>query len=431
MLKLLVIFLGLVLLVAAKPALFEDADPSKIHAVLVSGVEDPSQNTFGTNYALEVEVARTYHWLVDHGVLAENIILFMNGKFVNYTENPKPNTLYADKDLSRNYAEGLQIDYSDKDVTPENFLAVIQGESDKLKGIGSGRVLKSTEKNRVFISHESHGDSGVLALGNSWLTVQDLNNALKNMEKKKMFFELLYYVVACHSGSMFSGQLNKDGKIYAFTASSPNRNASTLPCSMSVVGEKEIRICRGTQFGKAWLDNVEEKNTKEETLDQQYKIVVSQVKSKDDSQRYGNMKIGKEPVANFEGVNTNTSTKSTINNRFASGQNDEDSIPISPIASYLLLKRKLKNSKKFAEQKELKEQLTLTGKSTNFKEFSKPPSQIMQLDCHSNVVKAIWNECKKIKKSPFVYEFITPVVNLCEQRYPADKIVEQIKKQCS
>ncbi|KAI6177649.1 Legumain [Aphelenchoides bicaudatus] len=334
--RLFVIFLGLVSLVAAKPAskLFEGTDPSKIHAVLVSGV--PLEN-FDLNYCPEAEIARTYHWLVDHG----------------------PNTLYADKDLSRNYAEGLKIDYSGEEVNSENFLAVIQGEKDKVNG-GTGRVLKSTEKNRVFISHESHGDSGVLALGNSWLTVQDLNNALKNMEKKKMFSELLYYVMACHSGSMFSGQLNKDGKIYAFTAASPELNAHPKDYVVFEVGENTYNICVSTQFGDAWLNNAEEKNTKKETLDQQYKIVVPQVDS--DPQRYGNMKIGKEPVANFEGVNTNTSTKSTINNRLARAQSDEDSIPISPIASYLLLKRKVKNSKKFAEQKELKEQLTQNGR---------------------------------------------------------------------
>jgi hypothetical protein len=43
--------------------------------------------------------------------------------------------------MSRNYNEGLKIDYSGSEINKENYLAVLKGETDKVKG-GTGRVLK-------------------------------------------------------------------------------------------------------------------------------------------------------------------------------------------------------------------------------------------------------------------------------------------------
>lgn len=106
------------------------------------------------NYAAESKVAETYHFLIDHEVPANNIVLFMDGGIVNNTKiNSFPGTLYTDVNRSRNYAEDLKIDYSGDDVTPENYKAVLAGDASKVHG-GSGRVLTSTERDRVFVSHE-------------------------------------------------------------------------------------------------------------------------------------------------------------------------------------------------------------------------------------------------------------------------------------
>jgi glycosylphosphatidylinositol transamidase (GPIT) subunit GPI8 len=43
------------------------------------------------------------------------------------------------------------------------------------------------------------------------LTKKELNEALKAMQEKKIFKELVYFVSTCHSGSMFNGTLEEDG----------------------------------------------------------------------------------------------------------------------------------------------------------------------------------------------------------------------------
>lgn len=43
------------------------------------------------------------------------------------------------------------------------------------------------------------------------VTVKELTKVFKYMNKKRMFKELVYYIMACRSGSIFQGQLNEDG----------------------------------------------------------------------------------------------------------------------------------------------------------------------------------------------------------------------------
>jgi len=330
-------------------------------------------------------------------------------------------------------------------------LAVLRGEKDKVKG-GSGRVLSSTANDRVFVSHEGHGSSGSLSVAGSSMTVKELNEALVEANRKKLFKELTYYVMACLSGSMFSGKLDANGNIYALTAASPELNARARDQLVGTIDGEEKSIYINTQFGYAWILDVEKNDTSKQTLKEQCKIVAPQVSS--NASQYGNLNIANEIVSNFEGANgkkTRVELKSFDKKDLG---HSIDSIPISPIASYLLLKQKLKNSNSFEGQGELSRQLnemekeqreinkkvnaivdsfTING-TPKFvllrRDIQKPPQMITEVDCHHVVVKTIDRLCKKITKSPFVYEFTTPMVNLCEHKFDAQKIVEQIKKQC-
>jgi legumain len=86
-------------------------------------------------------VLHTYHFLVDHGVPAKNIITFLNYDIiVDKRFNPYPGKIYHDPLFSRDYAQGVVADYKSAETTPENILAVLTGDKNRVKG-GSGRVL--------------------------------------------------------------------------------------------------------------------------------------------------------------------------------------------------------------------------------------------------------------------------------------------------
>ncbi|KAI6177612.1 Legumain [Aphelenchoides bicaudatus] len=458
--------------------MFGDAKPSQIHVVLISAVPTCAGDEFQLNYVKEAEIARSYHWLIDHGIPAENIILFMNGNFANNTEqNPYPGALYSDPERSRNYAEGLQIDYSGEEVNSENFLAVIQGEKDKVNG-GSGRVLNSSESDHVFISHEGHGGPGFLMISSSGvLTSKVLTEALKDMDAEKKFKKLIYYIMACHSGSMFSGKLEPSGNIYAFTAANPELDAHPKDLFEATLKDAPIVIYVNSQFGDGWMDYAEsvsasiKHDTKKSTLDAQYENVRPQVDS--DATRYGNMEIGKHSISDFQGLNDGPNSQAKPKPKFGSSNiKPEGRLPIAPIAKYMRLKQKLakmppkqmperskylgsrgtqlmrsqksplelKVEQLESEQNNIKKSIASIVKSfvedkNNFnsgpQHLNKVPSEIKEVNCHHEVIQTVWHNCPVVIKSPFINDFIVPIVNLCEQKYPTDKIVEQVKKNCS
>lgn len=85
---------------------------------------------------------------------------------------------------------GVPKDYSGKDVTPENFLKVLQGDAEGMKGIGSGRVLQSGPHDRVFINMVDHGAPGIFAFPNEYLNATDFADTLIGMHKDRRFREV-------------------------------------------------------------------------------------------------------------------------------------------------------------------------------------------------------------------------------------------------
>jgi legumain len=64
----------------------------------------------------------------------------------------------------KNPKKGVRIDYKGKDVTPENFMAVLLGNDTATNG---KPVLKSTKNDKVFVYYTDHGGSGIVAFPNS------------------------------------------------------------------------------------------------------------------------------------------------------------------------------------------------------------------------------------------------------------------------
>jgi len=73
------------------------------------------------------------------------------------------------------------IDYEGKDVTPENFVAVLTGG--KPTG-GNGKVLKSTANDNVFINFVDHGAEGLIAFPSKYMYEPELIKTLTTMKTK-------------------------------------------------------------------------------------------------------------------------------------------------------------------------------------------------------------------------------------------------------
>ena len=199
-------------------------------AVLVAG-----SNGFW-NYRHQADICHSYQILRKNGIPESNIIVLSYDDVANDPENPIPGKLFNKPNGEDVYA-GCNIDYKGDAVTPENFLAILKGDKTKVKG-GNGKVLKSTADSKVFINFADHGAPGLIAFPNEYLYANDLNSTITFMHQNKMYKEMVLYIEACESGSMFDGILSV-----------------------------EINSCLGDLFSVNWMEDAEKYDPSKETLE--------------------------------------------------------------------------------------------------------------------------------------------------------------------
>ena len=170
------------------------------------------------NYRHQADVCHAYQIVLKAGIKPEHIITLAMDDIANSEENPYPGQLFnkptAEGTPGVDVYDGCQIDYSGKQVTPEIFTAVLTGD----EATAGGKVLKSTKKSRVFVNFVDHGGVNLIGFPSTTMHAKELMAALQTMHDTNMYKELVFYLEACESGSMFDGLLDPSLGIYAVTA---------------------------------------------------------------------------------------------------------------------------------------------------------------------------------------------------------------------
>jgi len=264
------------------------------YAVLVAG-----SNMF-YNYRHQADIFHAYQSLISYGYNPDHIITFAYDDIAQDIENPFRGQVFnkptdgPGKDV---YA-GVKIDYSGKDVTPTNFLGAITG-SVSLKNAGK-KVLESTENDNVFIYFADHGGTGLIAFPSQYLYANDFITALKKMNENKKYKQMVIYIEACESGSMFQGILPQNISIYATTAANAEESSWGTYCSPNdKVNGTSIGSCLGDLYSVNFLENLDSVNPSVETLISQYGILVQET-NKSHVQRFGDISISNQVIGNFE-----------------------------------------------------------------------------------------------------------------------------------
>nr|P49045.1 RecName: Full=Vacuolar-processing enzyme; Short=VPE; Flags: Precursor [Glycine max]BAA06030.1 cysteine proteinase [Glycine max] len=247
-----------------------DADSDEVGtrwAVLVAG-----SNGYG-NYRHQADVCHAYQLLIKGGLKEENIVVFMYDDIATNELNPRHGVIINHPEGEDLYA-GVPKDYTGDNVTTENLFAVILGDKSKLKG-GSGKVINSKPEDRIFIYYSDHGGPGILGMPNMpYLYAMDFIDVLKKKHASGSYKEMVIYVEACESGSVFEGIMPKDLNIYVTTASNAQENSWGTYCpGMDPSPPPEYITCLGDLYSVAWMEDSEAHNLKRESVKQQYKSV--------------------------------------------------------------------------------------------------------------------------------------------------------------
>ncbi|EAR87482.1 peptidase C13 family protein (macronuclear) [Tetrahymena thermophila SB210] len=392
------------------------------YAVLVAG-----SNGYG-NYRHQSDVCHAYHTLLAKGYSANNIIVFSYNDVANNKQNPFKGTLFNKptyKNPGVDVNQGCVIDYEGKDVTPANYLAVLKGLKDQVKG-GNKRVLESGPDDHVFLSFFDHGAPGLIAFPSQYLYAKDLQDAFVYMYNNNKYARLVYYLEACESGSMFQN-LPANINIYALSAASPDESSWAAYCgSDAVVNNKNIGSCLGDLFSVNWLEDTDAHTDLSNYSLQEQFVVVKNLTTESQVMQWGDLEFTSEPVGDYLSGSTTPSKK--VNNYlrafFAYG--NEENIFNQPkkgllnsrqaTLNYLLNKFQSKpTSENFQE---LSEALKLVEKfARKFVQFAekfvlKGSSNALttNFSCYSNLIDQFESTCGKVPESKlgelkYFYEF--------------------------
>ncbi|KAL9668182.1 hypothetical protein QQ045_002557 [Rhodiola kirilowii] len=272
-------------------------------AVLVAG-----SSGYG-NYRHQADVCHAYQILKKGGLKDENIVVFMFDDIANNELNPRPGVIINHPNGSDVYA-GVPKDYTGQQVTAENLYAVLLGDKSAVKG-GSGKVVNSKPEDRIFIYYSDHGGPGVLGMPNMpYLYAGDFIEVLKKKHEAKGYKEMVMYVEACESGSVFEGMMPTDINVYVTTASNAQESSWGTYCpGMQPAAPPEYITCLGDLYSVAWMEDSETHNLRKETIEQQYKNVKERTSNYDTYNsgshvmEYGNTSIKPEKVYLYQGFN--------------------------------------------------------------------------------------------------------------------------------
>ncbi|XP_031247873.1 legumain-like [Pistacia vera] len=236
-------------------------------AVLVAG-----SSGYG-NYRHQADVCHAYQLLRKGGLKEENIVVFMYDDIAMNELNPRPGVI-INHPQGENVYTGVPKDYTGERVTTENLYAVLLGNKSAVKG-GSGKVVNSKPDDRIFLYYSDHGGPGVLGMPNMpFLYAMEFIEVLKKKHASKGYKEMVLYIEACESGSIFEGIMPKDLDIYVTTASNAQESSFGTYCpGMDPSPPAEYITCLGDLYSVAWMEDSETHNLKRETIKQQYDMV--------------------------------------------------------------------------------------------------------------------------------------------------------------
>ncbi|OWZ05550.1 Vacuolar-processing enzyme [Phytophthora megakarya] len=270
-------------------------------AVIVSGSNGYS------NYRHQSDACHAYHVVRRHGIPAENVVLMMFDDVAWHQSNPYPGQLF-NKPTTRNASnavvqpvdvyKGCNIDFRGAEVTPETFLNVLTGNS---SGAFNKKVLQSTGDDRVFINFIDHGSRGNIYFPHMKpLTAARLQTAMRTMHDKNMYKELVFYMEACESGSMFSDSFLKSINAYVTTAANGFESSWAAYCPpLDEVNGERIGSCLGDLYSVNWMEDSDLTDLSGESLKTQFHRVKNAT-TKSHVKSFGSSKLSHEIVGNYQ-----------------------------------------------------------------------------------------------------------------------------------
>ncbi|KAM9463051.1 legumain-like [Clarias gariepinus] len=257
------------------------SNSSKTWVLLAAGSKD------WKDYNDQANVCHAYQVFHKNGIPDEQIVVMMYDDIAYNEENPFKGKIINVPNGTNVYT-GVPKDYTGEEVSAENFLAVLRGDSAAVKKTGPKKVIQSGENDSIFIYLTSHGLVGSFSFPNSNLSARNLTDTIHAMSRNRKFSKMVIYMQACHSGSMFE-ELRDMNNVYAVASCRPDE------CSYAYCRDKQRNVFLTDYFTFHWLQHTKTVNLDRTSFRDQFSYLMKNVKEcmgKEKTQtpcNYGNM----------------------------------------------------------------------------------------------------------------------------------------------
>ncbi|KRZ91598.1 Legumain, partial [Trichinella sp. T8] len=451
-------FLLLLVLFKSTTLVISHENSSQKWALLVAG----SNGWY--NYRHQADICHAYQILRKHGIPDSNIVVMMyddiayneenklSGKIINHPDGvdvyqnvPKDYIGKASHLLKKN-----TLAHFSSDVNVNNFMKILLGKEKEMKHIGSGKVIKSGPDDHIFINFVDHGGKGILCFPEGEMTIGELNKTLTEMHRLKKYGQMLIYIEACESGSMFKNILPNDIKIYATTAA--NARESSYACYFS----EELETYLGDCYSVNWMENSDQELLWLETVREQYNIVKFETNTSHVSE-FGDRSVSEDYLSDFQGEEIFFKFGNSLFLKLLQQQPQNRRPPnvhLDAVSSrdvpLEILKRKV--SKNGYESDAARQNLhSLLMKRKYVDEFinqmvveiskhfhlnhdamltKRVADDVMDFDCHTKLVHHFSRNCFSFSKNTYALKYAYVLTNLCNTGIPVDKILIRMEKSC-
>ncbi|XP_031685192.1 legumain isoform X1 [Oncorhynchus kisutch] len=377
------------------------------------------------NYRHQADACHAYQIVHKNGIPDEQIVVMMYDDLATNEQNLTPGVV-INRPNGTNVYKGVPKDYTRNAVTPDNFLAVLKGDSASTKQ-GSGKVLKSGPNDHVFVYISARGAPGLLAFPNDELYADDLLDVIIYMHKNKTYKKMVFYIDACDSGSMMT-KLPDDINVYATTATN----------SYACYYDEKRKTYLGDWYSVNWMENSDVEDLSKETLMRQFKVVQSQTRH---VMQFGNKTLANMKVKAFQGnANARPAPPMTLQPVLEPGLIPSPDVPMailnrtysSAVALYL---NKLRSHLKGIEQLKQKMQKVVqcvTGDNRENPKILSVKMDRLQQQCYKDAVSHYKKHCFSwfFPEHEYYLRDLYTLFNLCGSGYRTDCILMTIEKVC-
>ncbi|XP_026877345.1 legumain-like isoform X2 [Electrophorus electricus] len=247
-----------------------------------------------TNYRHQANVCHAYQMVQSNGIPNDQVVVMMYDDIAYSEQNPHPGEIINEPG-GPNVYPGVLKDYTGVDVSVANFLAVLRGDEagvNKQTG-GPVKVLRSDERDTVFIYLADHGSTGVFAFPREFLHASDLVDTINEMARCQKFSQMVIYMESCCSGSMML-HLPKNAQAYGVAASLPYE--SHCACFYD---EDRLTFLAG-EFTSCWLFHSQTSDLTQTTFQDQFVFLQQKITQSTPCQ-YGNNELSSLTISDVLG----------------------------------------------------------------------------------------------------------------------------------